>query len=235
MSLPAEQSKQYSNLLEYIDGCGMIENYQDNHVIYVYNAVDEDNYKLDADKICITSIDKPIHENLTREQTLGFILHETDSFFQKQFSAECGFYLTEKLDDRSDYRIYFFTSFYPDIYQTIVNEQELAKGFVNFFKEHNDHILKKFSQLKTDFDKIKDKYYKEANNLKYLSDKESFFMILKSLGMLKENASLTSQEWLMLDSYHYGSVYNVDIHHVFGMSKEELHSKYREIGNKILK
>lgn len=235
MSLPAEQSKQYSNLLEYIDGCGMIENYQDNHVIYVYNAVDEDNYKLDADKICITSIDKPIHENLTREQTLGFILHETDSFFQKQFSAECGFYLTEKLDDTSDYRTYFFTSFYPDIYQTIVNEQELAKGFVNFFKEHNDHILKKFSQIKKDFDKQLDKYYKEPNNLRYLSSKDSLLVTLKSLGMLKDNTDLTKEEVQFIEVYNYGELYNVDMSHIYWISQDDMQVKFNKLAHKLLK
>ncbi|NQY44002.1 MAG: hypothetical protein HRT87_11745, partial [Legionellales bacterium] len=228
-------SKKYHKLLEYICGCGIIENYQDNHAIYAYNAIDDDNYKLDIDKICITSIDSPIHENLKRKLTLGFILHETDSFFQKQFSTECGFYLTEKIDDASNYTIYFFTSFDPDIYQKIVNEQELVKGFVNFFKEHNDHILKIFSQIKKDFGKQLDKYYKEPNNLRYVSSKDSLLVILKYLGMLKDNADLTKEEAEFIEVYNYGELYNVDMSHIYGISQDDMQEKFNKISHKMLK
>ncbi|NQY41928.1 MAG: hypothetical protein HRT87_01075 [Legionellales bacterium] len=225
----------YSLLLENIDGCGIIENYQDGHIIYAFKATEQDDYKLDTNLIRITSIDEPIHDNLTREQTLGFILHEPDSFFRKQFAVEYGFYLTEQLIEPTDYRIYFFTSFNTAIYHSIVNEQDLVKGFVNFFKGYNNSLINKFLQIKSDFDKERSKYYQEPNNFKYLSDKEYFLESLKNLGCSKKDISLQNEEWLMLDSYTYGLIHNVEMHHIFGMSFKELKSRCKEITQKILK
>ncbi len=235
MSSLDEPIKTYSSILKYINGYGIIENHKDKHVIYSYKLAEEDNYKLNKDLVCITSVDEPIKKEFEQEQTLGFILHETESFFQKQFLADCGFYLTEKLNDSNDYRIYFFTSCYPVIYEKIVNEQELIKGFVGFFKKHNSHMVDIFTQIKNDFDNQRGKYFKEPNNLKYLSDREDFFATLNALDVLKKDVILTDNEWIILNSYNYGSIHDIDMNHIFNISKEEMKNRFNQITHKILK
>ena len=90
--------KKYSHISEYISGYGILENYQNDYVIYSYNLLDNNDYHINSDTIFITKTDTLINQVPIIEQTLDFIISNTKSFFQTKFLANYGFYLTEKLN-----------------------------------------------------------------------------------------------------------------------------------------
>lgn len=230
-----EDTTEYMPILEYIDGYGIIESCNNDHVIIAYKIF-EQNYKLNKDLIYITKNNNPINKDLEhKDETLNFILNDTESFFQKQFLANYGFYLNEKLNISNYYRIYFFISHHPVICERVINNLDLARGFVKFFKEHNNHIIDTFTKIKNDFDSQKAKYFKEPNNFKYLSDKDNFFTVFKSLGFLKENINIADDEWKIINNYNYSLVNKVDTSHLFGISKEEMKNRFNKIMHKLLK
>ncbi len=223
-----------SPILEYINSYGIIETYDDNNIIVSYKLLEQD-YKLNEDLVYITTLDGPIVKSFQENQYLGFIMDETKSFFQKQFGADCGFYFVEKLNNSKNHRIYFFTSYYPIIYEVVVNNLELAHEFISLFKNNNKHIVDLFKTIKADFNNKQKQYFKVPHDLRCYSSKEQLLAILKVINVLNENAELSEEEWQFINTYNYGETHSVDIQHIFNMQKDEIKNRFNEIKNKLLK
>ncbi len=86
MTLVNAINKEYSPILKYIDGYGIIESCGNNYVTVAYNLLEEEHYKINKDEIYITSIDEPIIQNCNETQTTGLILREAKTFFQNILS-----------------------------------------------------------------------------------------------------------------------------------------------------
>ena len=61
---------EYMPILEYIDGYGIIESCNNDHVIIAYKIF-EQNYKLNKDLIYITKNYSPINKDLEQDETLS--------------------------------------------------------------------------------------------------------------------------------------------------------------------
>lgn len=224
----------FSPVLELINGCGIIESCRDNHVIIAHNLF-ENNLVLDQNSIYMTTVDSPIVQNDELDESINFIIHGSEQFFYKQFAIDCGFYFIEKIENSKNYRIYFFASYYHLIYERIINNVELIKELFAEFKEVNIHILDKFNIMKTDFDIHSKTCFEYPNTFKYSSNKDKLMDMLKLMGVLNNDVKLTNEEWGFIDAYNYGKLYNLDMSHIYDLSKGEMEAEFDKIKTKLLK
>ncbi len=226
-------STEFSPLLEHIHGYGIIENYENGYVLIAYNFFEQD-YKLKTDSIYITTVEQPITEKPVSKHTLSFIHHEDNSFFQKELAINCGFYSTELINNGENHRICFFKSHNNIIYDNLINNTALTKDFIVLFKNNNQDILEYFANIRSDFDKQKDTYFREPNNFSCLSEKEQMLAIFKAMNILNKNSDLTQDEWRLLDVYNYGKSHNVKVDHILNISEKEIANNLKKIKYKIL-
>jgi DNA-binding CsgD family transcriptional regulator len=99
----------------------------------------------------------------------------------------------ERIDENT-IRTYGFASDTPRIHDALVNNLNIFKKFLSYFKSENANTIKFINDHKVDFTTVKDDFFVKNEYIE-LSDRQKLNALLTSVGALQNGSKITHREW----------------------------------------
>ena len=229
--------KAYS-VLGNITQCVMFEFDSTGHAFLAANRADFGEYFIE--KKMYRVLDFIIYGNAVDKKIIPYfsnpginmMLKGKNSLLGEKFNdMENGFIYVEKLEDLDAYRMYGFSSDSKKIYNTILNDWDVAKKFITYFTEESKDVINYYRNRKFDLASQRKDYF---NNKRHQSEsyKEKIMNALYNLGTLSKKTSIDEKEWECFQLYHHGKAVD-QIGEILGVSYRVVESHFDSLKKKL--
>ena len=140
-----------------------------------------------------------------------------------------GFYYREVINKYVQ-RIYGFTSNHPLIYEKLIQNANLVKQLIHFFKLESQHIIKAQQERKIELGCRSMNYF--TNNVVDMTERDKFNNLLKTIGILDKDSEITVKEWQCLKMLDFGKSARQTAQ-AMHISKSSVESHFEKIKNKL--
>ncbi|NQY43607.1 MAG: hypothetical protein HRT87_09720 [Legionellales bacterium] len=199
--------KAYSIMGE-INQCGITEFDKNGYALIATNRpdfgesyIDKKGYLLDTNWVYSDNLTTGFKTQCSNEG-LQFLQNNEIKIFGKKFDVWYGFSYLEKTSS-SSYRLCFFASDQPTIYDKLSNNSALVKKFITYFVKENQKILSYYGDRRFNLADNKTNYFIEGA-IPDLSEREKMVRILHDLNILDRNTTISKREWQCFDLYRKG-------------------------------
>ncbi|NQY43107.1 MAG: hypothetical protein HRT87_07190 [Legionellales bacterium] len=153
-----------------------------------------------------------------------------NSLFKKKYDLYCGFSYKVKIDNDTQ-QIYWFASDNSKIYNELINNLNIFKKFIKYFKSENKDTMNYFRERKFKISDVKDNYFENTQNvLSYERDK--FNKLLQGIGALKDEQNISEIEWKFI-KYLKGGIQINKIAKFLDISNKEIQEHFSSIKLKL--
>jgi hypothetical protein len=143
-----------------------------------------------------------------------------------------GFHYIEKLDNSNSFRLYGFHSDSGKIYNSLINDLDGIKKFIEFFAEESQNVIDYYKDKKFDLASQRDDYF-DKNIQHPMSKKYKLLQLLKQLGKIDGNADISNIEWQCFESYSYGKTAKQTAQFL-GISTKTVENHFDNLKNKLI-
>ncbi len=140
------------------------------------------------------------------------------------------FYYTEVLDDKTQ-RNYGFVSNSPNIYDKLIQNINVVKKFIKFFKEENKDIIEYCQEHKFNLAAESTNFFRSSYEIDK-TQREKINDLLQSMGILDSNQNITEREWQCIDMLKFGKSAN-QTGKILGISRRTVETHFDHIKKKL--
>ena len=225
-----------SPVLGKVTQCGIMELDSTGHALIVANRpdfgevfLDKKGYTFDPHFVFSKNFKEGIKAFTTREEYELLYLN-AQSVYGKDFGIHNGFVWQEQISQEIQ-RLYFFGSDTPEIYNEVVNNIEVFKKFLKYFKDRNKDIINMFREKKVKISDSKEQYFVDEDS-QHVSKREQMNLLLHTVGVLEENTNISKREWQCIELLNLG--YSASkTGEILGISRRTVEAHFERIKDKL--
>jgi len=238
-----EHSKHFDRLCEEakpilgkVTQCGIMELDSTGHALIVANRPDFGEVFLDKKGYLFDSsfaFSKNFKEGIKAFTTLEeyeLLYLNAESVYGKNFGIHNGFVWQEKINQDVQ-RLYFFGSDTPEIYNEVVNNIEVFKRFLKYFRDKNKDVIDIARERKVKISDEKENFF--VDDIKqHVSKREQMNLLLHTMGLLDRDKNISKREWQCIEFLNLGYSAN-KTGEILGISRRTIESHFNSIKEKL--
>ena len=223
-------------ILGKVNQCGIMELDSTGHALIVANRpdfgevfLDKKGYTFDPHFVFSKNFQDGMMALSSREEYELLYLNAA-SVYGKNFGVHEGFIWQEKVSQDIQ-RLYFFVSDSPDIYNDVVNNIEIFKRFLKYFREKNKDVIKIARERKVKISDSREQYFIDDTK-KHVSKREQINSLLHTVGLLDKNKNISKREWQCIELLNFGHSAN-KTGEILGLSQRTIETHFNNVKDKL--
>lgn len=225
-----------SPILGKVTQCGIMELDSNGHALIVANRpdfgevfIDKKGYTFDPHFVFSKNFKEGIRSLNSREEYELLYLNAA-SVYGKNFGIHEGFMWQDKISEDIQ-RMYWFVSDTPEIYNEVVNNIDIFKRFLKYFRDKNKDVINVARERKVKISDDREQYFVD-NDKQPVSKREKMNLLLHTMGLLDKDQHISKREWQCIELLNLGNSAN-KTGEILNISRRTVESHFNNIKDKL--